>query len=389
MDSLQAMKTRSTPFLVALFTVAQLSGVIADEALKTEIEATLAKGAAWLESKQNESGSWGDETYPALTAMPLSALMRNSGLESNAKLPENLAKGYDFILSKQHRNGAIYGKGLATYNTALSLMSLTHVANQPGIEEAIRQARRFLINQQADEDVRGELDSPFDGGIGYGGSHPHSDLSNTHLAMEALYYSKQVLADRPGGVGLDLDWNAAIHFVSRCQNLEGSNDLDYIAVADQDRGGFVYFPGDSKAGEVEEHSTKTKVALRSYGSMSYAGLLSFIYADMDPNDKRITAVKKWLGRNYTLEENPHMGAQGQFYYYHTMAKALSLAGIDELSLADGGKANWKQELAKKLIAFQKADGSWINDGSSRWWEDDPILVTSYAMLSLKHVLQAL
>ena len=34
-----------------------------------------------------------------------------------------------------------------------------------------------------------------DGGIGYGGSYAHSDLSNTHLALEALYYSKQVLSD--------------------------------------------------------------------------------------------------------------------------------------------------------------------------------------------------
>ena len=110
---------------------------------------------------------------------------------------------------------------------------------------------------------------------------------------------------------------------------------------------------------------------------------------MDPADKRIEFVKKWLGDNYTVDENPAMGAQGQFYYYHTMAKALTISGIDQLELKDGGKADWKTELTKKLIGFQKEDGSWINEGSNRWMEDDKVLVTSYALLSLAHVLNDL
>src|SRR6185369_601865 len=88
-----------------------------------------------------------------------------------------------------------------------------------------------------------------------------------------------------------------------------------------------------------------RVALRSYGSISYAGLLSYIYCDLKPDDARVRAVFDWLRKNYTLEENPRMGPQGLFFYFHTMSKALSLYGVDDLELADGKKVNWRHDLA--------------------------------------------
>ena len=62
--------------------------------------------------------------------------------------------------------------------------------NDKGDEEIIKQARRFIINQQSDFDRKGEADNIFDGGVGYGSTWAHSDLSNTHLAMEALFMQK-------------------------------------------------------------------------------------------------------------------------------------------------------------------------------------------------------
>ena len=41
-----------------------------------------------------------------------------------------------------------------------------------------------------------------------------------------------------------------------------------------------------------------------------------------------------------------------------------------------------RELAEKLIALQKPDGSWVND-NKRWWETDSNLVTAYTVLSLE------
>ena len=364
------------------------AGVSADVS-KADIQAAIDKGIAWLEKNQSENGSWSDETHPALTALPVSAMTQNPA-RAGKPLSDSARKGIDFILSKVKADGGIYGKGLATYNTALSVTALSQAGQKEHLP-VIAKARRLLINQQQDFDKRGENDNLFDGGIGYGGSYAHSDLSNTHLALEALHYSKQVLTDTEFDESseFDLDWNSAIEFVSRCQNTEDTVKKlgDWAGLRKEDKGGFVYFPGDTKAEEIELEGGKT--ALRSYGSMSYAGLLSFIYADMRDDDPRIEAVLEWLGRNFTIDENPGMEAQGLFYYYHTLAKALALAGDEHLVLADGSKIDWKNQLATKLLSVQNEDGSWTNGESNRWWEDDPALVTGYALLALQHVHRAM
>ena len=122
--------------------------------------------------------------------------------------------------------------------------------------------------------------------------------------------------------------------------------------------------------------------------MSYAGLLSFIYAKLSAEDPRVIAVKEWLGKNYTVEENPGMGAQGLYYYYQTMAKALTAANVDQLQLESGKKADWRTELANKLLSAQREDGSWVNS-NGRWMESNPTLVTSYTVLALEQILDSI
>ena len=134
----------------------------------------------------------------------------------------------------------------------------------------------------------------------------------------------------------------------------------------------------------ETNLASGRVALRSYGSMSYAGLLSYIYAELKPGDPRIIAVMDWLRANFSLEENPGLGQQGLFYYYHTMAKALTLSGADTLQTKDGARINWREQLALKLINLQHADGSWAND-NGRWFEKDPVLVTAYSLIALEMI----
>jgi squalene-hopene/tetraprenyl-beta-curcumene cyclase len=78
-----------------------------------------------------------------------------------------------------------------------------------------------------------------------------------------------------------------------------------------------------------------------------------------------------------------MEQSGLFYYYHTMAKALSVAGVDTIVQKDGKRVNWRQDLAKRLLDLQNPDGSWINQKSGRYWEKDPNLVTAYAVITLE------
>ena len=78
-----------------------------------------------------------------------------------------------------------------------------------------------------------------------------------------------------------------------------------------------------------------------------------------------------------------MGPQGLYYYYQTMAKALSAANIDKLPLADGRTADWRAELGGRLLSKQREDGSWLENG--RWMESNPVLVTAFTVLSLAQI----
>lgn len=393
------------PSLLLLATLLGLSSLSAQErlapgadganvSLKLEVERAIAKGVGFLKTQQDkEKGSWSDPSNPAFSALAISSILGDPNRDPAKGLPAEVEKGYEFLLSNVKDDGGIYGKGLATYNTSLSIMALVQSGKKEHLP-VIAKARRLLVNQQQDYDKKGVVDNLFDGGIGYGGTYAHSDLSNTHLAMEALYYSKKALADTGfDETGeFDLDWNAAIEFVSATQNSEASVKRlgDWAGLREEDKGGFVYFPGDTKSEEIElKTDGGAKTALRSYGSMSYAGLLSFIYADLDREDPRIASVMSWLQKNFTLDENPGMDAQGLYYYYHTMSKALAITGTKTLVTPEGKKIDWKKELALKVMSEQQTDGSWTNQGSNRWMEDNPILVTSYSLLALEHLYRQL
>jgi len=358
----------------------------ADLSLKNEVQNAIGRGLTWLASKQNPGGWWSQPEYPALTALVLTSFQGDPSDFYKKKYSQNIQLGYAYLLKVVKPDGGIYESGLANYNTSVCMMAL-YIANRPEYEKIIKNARNFLVGLQDEESKKGTGEAPVGGGIGYGGTYPHSDLSNTTFALEALYYTRYLEKEVGGDSEIKkLNWQAAIKFISRCQNLPGYNDQNWASDDPENKGGFVYFPGDSKAGEVKRPNGK--VALRSYGSMSYAGLLSYIYAQLNKEDPRVKAVYDWLQRNYTLDENPGMGLDGLYYYYHTMAKALHLYGANAIILKNGQEINWRRDLAKRLFDKQKPDGFWINE-SGRWWQNDPVLVTSFAVITLEIIWRGL
>ena len=44
---------------------------------------------------------------------------------------------------------------------------------------------------------------------------------------------------------------------------------------------------------------------------------------------------------------------------------------------------WRDELADAVITRQQPDGSWVN-ANARWMENDPNLVTAYALMALAY-----
>jgi squalene-hopene/tetraprenyl-beta-curcumene cyclase len=344
--------------------------------LRHEVRHAIEKGRAWLESKQNAGHYWSSPEHPALTALVLTAL---TGPSHETSTSPGIEKGYDYLLSCVQPDGGIYTKDLQSYNTSVVLSALA-LRNRPQDRAVIQNARRYLIGLQVGDSQLGATNSPFSGGIGYGGSEKRPDLSNTTLVLEALYNSRPLAQDVNGVKAPDLNWQAAIRFVQNCQNLPGTNSGAWASDDPQNKGGFIYAPARSNAGQTNLPSGR--VAYRSYGSMTYAGLLSYIYADLKSDDPRVTSALDWLRENYTVDENPGLGPQGMYYYYEMMAKALTFAGVDILETRDGRKANWREDLALKLLNRQNADGSWVNE-NGRWWEKDPILDSADAITTLE------
>jgi squalene-hopene/tetraprenyl-beta-curcumene cyclase len=332
------------------------------------LSASIEKAVEFLAKSQADDGSYSSQAGPGITALVATAVLR-SGRSADDPV---VAKALKYLDGFTHDDGGIYAPGsrYQNYETALAILAY-HAANTDGrYDERLKQAEAFIKKIQWDSDEGHAEDSMSYGGAGYG-SHSRPDLSNTSFLIEALH-----------AVGTPADDEAlqkALVFVSRCQNLESKHNTTEFA-SKIDDGGFYYTiaaGGSSQAGATADGG------LRSYGSMTYAGLKSMIYCGVGPQDPRVEAATKWIKDHYTLAENPGMGADGLYYYFHTFAKALDAVGNDELVDADGKSHDWRSELAAQLIKLQKKDGSWTNS-SERWLEADPHLVTAYSLLALDY-----
>ncbi|MBL8745791.1 MAG: hypothetical protein JNK58_05465 [Phycisphaerae bacterium] len=173
------------------------------------------------------------------------------------------------------------------------------------------------------------------------------------------------------------------------------NDMPYARGSRQ--GGFIYSTaedkesageGQSQAGMIEETlDDGTRVSrLRAYGSMTYAGFKALIYANLARDDQRVRLAYEWIRRNYSVEENPGAGNDGLYYYFLMMSRALDAWGSPTIEVADGGVRDWQNDLVDRLAGLQTEDGSFrvVDD---RWMENNPILITAYALLALQHVVE--
>lgn len=324
---------------------------------------------AFLRQSQAADGSFSSQAGPGVTGLVAAALL-SVGVSSEDPV---VSKSIDYILNTRRDNGGLYAEGSrhANYETCLAMMALSKANADGKYNEILQSAQKFVKGEQWDEGEGINPKDPAFGGAGYG-SKSRPDLSNTAFFIEAL---------RTTGVAQDDPAiQRALAFVNRCQNLESpANDTPFASKLND--GGFYYTPangGDSMAGKDEATG-----GLRSYASMTYAGLKSMLYAGVSQEDYRVKAALKYLSKNYSVTNNPGMGAAGHYYYLQTMSKALSVAGVTSFD-SESGKHAWKSDVLAQLKKTQKVDGSWTNP-EPRWMEGDPNLVTAYALLTLSHL----
>ncbi len=342
-----------------------MSGLVL--AVVVGLESAISNGVSFLVSQQAEDGHWSDAQMPALTALPVWAIS-GAGAASEAEAAnrrEAVRKGVRYVLSKQRPDGGFYvpkpgrgGSGLGNYNTSVCLAALFDAGGAS--TEALLKAREYVASSQL------EGDDTLAGGFGYDrmSRRRYADLSNTAYAMSAMAKTSSLEELRTGGRRIDLDWDKALSFVEGLMEKEGP-----------DAGGAAYNDRTPQAGSATNQAGR--VHLRAYGSMTYAAVLSMCAAKLDRGDPRVRQSLEYMRKNWSVDENPGMSSQGLYYFYDIMARALSASGVAKV-----GEHDWRKELARKLLSLQKADGSWAND-NNRFWEADPVLCTSFAVLVLE------
>lgn len=339
-------------------------------------------GIAYLLSKRDADGGWSvgpnNAFKPAATALALKALLGEQ--KYSAQSPE-VKQALGVLLGFRQKDGGIYGKdGQSAYTTAVAVMALK-AANDPQYNDVIREAVTYLKGlqvlpgQESPDAKPVAVDDPRVGGVGYGKPPAYQpNLSVLGFVMEG-WESAGVAAD-------DQAVQKAAEFLTRLQNRSESNPQAVAAKGSND-GGFYYALNESKAGNEDG-------GLRSYGSMTYVGFKSMLYAGLSKDDPRVQAAYSWIRRYWGLDSNPNMpdkqSQQGLFYYYQVLAKALRAYGQPIIKDAKNQEHNWRQELIDALAKRVQPDGSWKND-ADRWEEGSPILVTVYCVTALQEAMK--
>lgn len=337
-------------------------------------EKAMENGLNSLAASQKEDGSWSNPNFPALTALAAWPFVKSK----HPKRDEICEKAAKFITGFIQKDGGIYkpatggrgSGGLSVYNTAVC-MTVLNAMDKQKYAEAILNARSFLKGCQLTGD------SPGAGGFGYenDSSSKRADLSNTAWTLRAMAETRSLEDLRKGSEKVDIDWKTALAYVRKLQNQD-ENDP-------QNKGGFGYEMGGERGGAAAGKDGKVRLA--GYGSMTYAGLESMIFADIDKTDPQVRSAIEWAGRHWSVEENPGMGLKGLFYYYTIMGKTLALLDPGALKNPSGEIIPWKKDLITQLVKTQKPDGTWINT-DNQFWESDPALVTAYSLLTIQSVM---
>jgi squalene-hopene/tetraprenyl-beta-curcumene cyclase len=335
-----------------------------------KLSASVAKGLEFLKTKgQAEDGSFSRQAGIGVTCLAASAMLQN-GLTPQEPA---VGKALKFIEANIQESGGIHSpqSRFVNYETCLAIVTLSQANKDGRYDKALKNADKFVKTLQFDGVEGHDKDSAMFGGGGYGSATKgRPDLSNTAFMVEAL---------RAAGNGADDQaiQNALI-FVSRCQNLESPhNTTPYAALVND--GGFYY----TGAAIDETKELTPGGGLRSYGTMTYAGLKSMVFAGVKQDDPRVKAAVGWIGKNYDLKSNPGMGNNGLFYYYQTFAKSLDVFGENTVKDAKGVEHDWRKELVEELASIQREDGGWVNT-NAQWMEGDANLCTSFALMALSH-----
>jgi len=363
--------------------------------LTKDIDASIQRGIRYFEKTIHKDGHFGVEMETpsgkegkflyvddvGVTGLVVLSILESPYADEESK-KEYFKKAVKYLEKNVLEDGAIANKGMGyyTYKTAICLRVFT-ILDKKKYAKVIKNGQNFLCKIQYDEDDEMDEEDNYFGGWGYGQKFGRASLPPAEWAIEGL---------RESGLSPDDPvFKKALIYVSKCQNLTGTNKFDqtHPEVIPINDGGARHNVIGSK---VEIDAPDGKLLMPSYGSMTAAFIKSLLHAGVSKDDVRLQAAFNWILKNYSFERNPGFSTkikknadkQGLYYYYHTISKALLLYGAHTVETPDGKTHNWAVELATKVLSLQRKDDSWINEFEERWFEGNPSLVTAYSLLAL-------
>jgi squalene-hopene/tetraprenyl-beta-curcumene cyclase len=338
------------------------------------LETLVERGLTYLRGTgQGEDGVLSPRVGSGVTSLAVTAALRHGqGLDDPL-----VARGLKALEGFVKPDGGIYASSrLKNYETCVAISCFSEakkVAGDGRYDEILKNAESFVRGLQIGADGETSKEDPTFGGVGYSGRE-RPDLSNTSYLLEALV-SIDTDAD-------DAAIQRALVFVSRCQNLESPwNDTKFGGLVND--GGFYYVIPTENVDPSTSDRYDANGGLRSYGSMTYAGFKSLVYAGLTKDDPRAQAALEWISKNYSVKQNPGQGSAGLYYYYNTFGSALSASGLEKISTRTDGDRDWRHDLVAELGRTQQPDGSWVN-ANRQWFENDPNLCTAFALLALSY-----
>ena len=298
-------------------------------------QAALRKTVEFLFAAQEADGHIKSKYFPlGATQLAVICLASRGYDESDGKFK----KAVEYVLAHRNKDGSFFSeceteKGKISYLTAYGIRALASARNE-SYSNVIRESVAFLSSIQEDT-----------GGFGYfKGSR--DDLSATETVLSGLSAGYNFLGKRKN----DETWMKASVFIKDEQNPDG---------------GFGYMSDD-------------EIDRSSYGSMTAAGLTCQMLMNKDKSSVEVKGALNWLGKNYTLAENPKAPSDKHYpFYLKSLSEGLHLAGVSSIKDEKGFEHLWFEELAEKLIKTQRADGAW----TEKWYE--PVLAAEFYMLILQ------
>ena len=318
-----------------------------------DIDAAIERGARWLRMAQQDDGAFSPEDARGTCRVALTAMALWSLNEPQRSIEDaDAVRAARVLLTNCRDDGGIYdpARGLAVYTSGVSSRALRTLGKRPDWPElgsALANVELFTYRRVAPDSI---VDAVQPGET--------SVAQSREVARSLLDTSK------PSEDGK----RKALEFLSRCEQ-------------------------DSTRAPARVRSSLQTGRTDQIGPFGYDDLLPFVYFDLAPEQQIALRAREALRAYYTPERNPDLtkryggegfvpGTQGLFYYYFLVSKALTCFRQPALVTADGTSHVWADEIAARLVRAQRPSGEWSNP-DPQWWEGEPVLATSYALLTLK------